>query len=330
MLLVGAGLVTGEVSAQDKVISLRFSNQFPPGSPNATIIDAWCAEVKKRTDGKVKVQHFPGNILNAPPAMYDSVVQGIVDVGNHVLGYTSGKFPLTEVMDFPLGYPSGAVATKLMNEYYKKFQPKEFDEVKVMYFHGPGPGLVHTRTKPVYKLEDMKGMKMRTFGSNAKLMQLIGGVPVAMPMSDAYDAIQRGVADGFMGTYESLKNWKLGEVIKYTTETYGAGYSSTFAVIMNKSKWASIPPELQKIIEQVNQEWIVKHGNQWDQIDREGKEFSMKRGNKVITLSAEENARWAKASQPIFDDYLKRMKEKKLPGDEALKFARDYISSAKK
>lgn len=317
-------------AADDKPIRLRASNQFAPASPNSTILEAWCKEIGKRTNGKVVIQHFTGNTLNAPQAMYDSTVQGVIDVGNHVLGYTAGKFPLTEVLDYPLGYPSGIIATRLMNEYYKKFKPKEFDDVKVMFFHGPGPGMIHTKTRPVNKLEDIKGLKMRTFGSNAKLMSLIGGAPVAMPMPDAYDAIQRGVADGYFGTYESLKNWKLAEVIKYTTETFGVGYSSTFVVIMNKAKWASIPPEQQKIIEEVNAEWIEKWGKQWDQIDKEGKEFSLKRGNKVITLSAEENARWAKAADPLFDDYIKRMKEKNLPGEEVYKFAREYIKKNSK
>jgi TRAP-type C4-dicarboxylate transport system substrate-binding protein len=212
-----------------------------------------------------------------------------------------------------------------MNEYYKKFKPKEFDDVKVMYFHGQGPGILHTRTKPVNKLEDLKGMKIRTFGSNAQLMTLLGGTPVAMPMQEAYDSISRGVADGLMGCYEPLTGWKLAEVIKYTTETYGVGYSATFLVSMNKAKWNSIAPAEQKIIEQINQEWIEKHGNLWDQWDKEAKESSLKRGNKVITLSAAEQARWYSKAEPLFTDYVKKMKEKGLPGDEVLKWAKDYL-----
>lgn len=330
MLSVGVCFIAGEVLAQDKVISIRFANQFAPGASTTLIAEEWCKEVAKRTNGKVKVQQFPGNTLTTAQAIYDSVTTGIVDMGNAVLGYTAGKFPLSEVLDYPLGYPNSVVASKLMNEYYKKFKPKEFDEVKILYFHAPGPGLVHTKTKPVNKLEDMKGLKMRTFGSNAKLMALMGGAPVAMPMPDAYDAISRGVADGYMGTLESLKNWKLAEVIKYTTESYGAGYTSSFAMIMNKKKWDSIPPDLQKIIEGVNQDWIVENGKAWDAMDKEGREFSLKRGNKIISLSPEENARWAKAAEPLFDDYVKRMKAKNLPGEEVLKFARDYLKAAAK
>lgn len=316
-------------SAQDKVISLRFSTFFPPTHELAKITDQWCKEVEKRTNGKVKVQQFAGGTLNSAPQTYDSVVQGVIDIGNHVLGYTMGKFPLSEVLDYPLGYPSGSVATKLVNAYYAKFKPKEFDEVKVMYFHAQAPGILHSK-KPVNKLEDLKGMKMRTFGSNAEFMTLLGGTPVAMPMGDAYDSISRGVADGLLCAYEALEGWKLGEVIKYSTENYGSAYTATFVVAMNKAKWNSIPPDQQKIIEQINQEWIEKQGKVWDAIDESGKAYSLKKGNKVIKLSAEEQAKWAAKAQPLYDKYVAKMKEKNLPGDEVLKFTREFLRTHNK
>jgi TRAP-type C4-dicarboxylate transport system substrate-binding protein len=310
--------------AQDKPVTLRFSTFFPPSHKNAIITADWCKEVEKRTNGKVKVRHYPGATLTPPAQTYDSVVQGVVDVGNVVLGYTMGKFPLSVPLDYPLGYPSGTVATRLVNAYLKKFNPKEFADVKVMYLHAQPPGILHSR-KPVNKLEDLKGMKMRTFGSNARFMSLLGGTPVAMPMGDAYDALSKGVADGLLCAAEALEGWKLGEVIKYTTENYGTAYTATFAVVMNKNKWNSLSPENQKIIEQINQEWIERQGKVWDAIDEAGRNFSSGRGNKVIKLSAEEEARWTAKAQPLFDDYVKNMKAKNLPGDEVLKFARDFL-----
>jgi len=146
-------------------------------------------------------------------------------------------------------------------------------------------------------------------------------------MGDAYDAISKGVADGLLCAYEALEGWKLGEVIKYTTENYGTAYTATFVVAMNKNKWNSISPENQKIIEQINQEWIEKEANVWDAIDQSGKNFSLKRGNKIIKLSKEEDARWAAKAQPLFEEYVKNMKAKGLPGDEVLKFAREYIKA---
>jgi TRAP-type C4-dicarboxylate transport system substrate-binding protein len=235
-----------------------------------------------------------------------------------------GKFPLTEVADLPLGSTSGLVATKLINEYYKRFKPKEIDEVKVMYLHGHGPGILHTKP-PVNKLEDVKGMKIRCTGMAAKIVAALGGAPVAMPMPDTYDALSRGVVEGSMAPQEALQGWKWGEVVKYTIECWGASYSTGFFVVMNKDKWNALSPDIQNIIEKVNEEWIEKTGKSWDEIDKAGRDFTIKLGNKIVSLSKEENNRWANAVSPILDDYVKSMKSKGLPGDEALQFCLDTL-----
>jgi TRAP-type transport system periplasmic protein len=307
-----------------KTVSLRFSTFFPPTHPLAVITADWCKEVEKRTQGRVKIKQFAGGTLTPPTQTYDSVVQGIVDGGNIVLGYTMGKFPLSEVLDYPFGIPNTFVSHHMVNAYYQKFKPKELNEVQPMYFAGQTPGILHTR-KPVAKLEDLKGMKIRTFGSNARYMSLLGGIPIAMPMGDAYDALSKGVADGLLCPDHDLLTWKLGEVVKYTTQNYGTAYISTFIVALNKNKWAMISPEDQKVIEQINQEWIEKSAQVWDRIDKEGRAFAEKRGIKTLKLSKEEEARWAAKVQPMFDDYVKNMKAKGLPGDEVLKFCRDFI-----
>ncbi len=312
-------------NAQGKVITLKFSNQFPATGGNSIVLEEWCKELEKRTKGRIKITYFPGATLNSPPQMYDSVVQGVADVSNHIIGYSVGKFPLTEVLDYPLGIPSGLVATRLMNAYYEKFKPKEFDEVKVMYFHGQGPTFFSTRSKPIRKLEDVKGLKIRVSGTAARLVTLLGGVPVAMPMQEAYDAISKGVTDGTIGSYEPLLGWKIGEVVKYTTETFGVSYTAVFIVSMNKAKWASIPAADQKIIEKLNKEWIDYHGKLWDKWDLQGKDFCKKRGNQIITLPAQEHARWKAKVEPMFDEYIAKMKQKGLPGDQVVKFAREYL-----
>ena len=191
-------------------------------------------------------------------------------------------------------------------------------------------GLSTQKSKPINKLEDLKGMKMRTYGPNAKLMSLLGGTPVAMPMTDVYDALSRGVADGLMCAYEATEGFRFGEELKYSTENFATSYSAVFAIVMNKNKWNSLPPDIQKIIDDMSPEYIEKYAAMWDDIEKSGKAYLIKRGNKIITLSKEEEAKWVAKAEPIFDDYVKRMKEKGLPGDEALKFARDYLKPFRK
>lgn len=313
----------GLVQAADP-IKLNYSIFFPAPHKNTVLATEWAQEVEKRTNGAVKITMFPGGTLTPADKCYDGVVNGLSDIGMSVLGYTRGRFPLTEVIDLPLGYKNGLAATKLVNLYYQKFKPKELDDVKVMYLHAHGPGILHTKT-PVKTLEDLKGMKIVCHGLSAKVVGALGGTPVAMPMPERYDALQKGVAEGGVNPIESLKGWKLGEVIKSTTENFGSAYTTAFFVVMNKDKWASLPPDVQKVIEQVNAEWIDKTGQGWDEIDKEGRDLTLSKGNQIVSLTKEEDEKWAKLVKPILDEYVTNMKAKNLPGDEALKFCLEEL-----
>ncbi len=314
--------------AQTKPVELTYSIFFPAPHKNTVLAGEWIKEVEKRTNGRIKITLFPGGTLTPAPTCYDGVVKGISDIGMSVLGYTKGKFPLTEVIDLPLGYRTGMEATRLINQYYHKFNPKEFSEVKVLYFHAHGPGILHTK-KEVRKLEDLKGLRIRCTGTAAKVVSALGGVPVSLPMGETYDALNRGMVEGSMAPVESLEGWKWGEVVKFTTESYGSAYSTGFFVVMNKEKWNKLPGEVQKTIEKVNQEWIEKTGKVWDDIDKSGKDFTVKLGNKILPLPKEENQKWAKAVHPILNEYERAMKEKRLPGEEALKFCLDFLKKGK-
>jgi TRAP-type transport system periplasmic protein len=312
----------------EKPTELTYSVFFPATHKNTILAQDWGKEIEKRTGGKVKITVFPGGTLTKADVCYDGVEKGISDIGMSCLSYTRGKFPLSEVLDLPLGVRSGAAATAMANAFRKKFAPKEFDAVKMMYLHGHGPGFLHTK-KPVKTLEDMKGLKVRCTGLSSKIVTALGGTAVAMPMGETYDALSRGVVDGSMAPQESLEGWRWGEVVKSTTECYGAAYSTAFFVAMNKGRWEKLPKDVQDVIEKVNDEWIVKTGDAWDAMDKSGREFAAAKGNSVVSLSDEENARWAVAVRPILDDYTTKTQAAGLPGAEALAFCKDILAKQK-
>ena len=321
--LAGLPLFTSSVLAQTP-IKLNYSVFFPAPHIHSVLAVEWGKELEKRTNGRVKVDVLPGGTLTPADKCYDGVEKGISDLGMSVFAYTRGKFPMMEVIDLPLGIKNGMAATRLINDFYQKFKPKELDGVKVMFLHAHGPGLLHSKT-PVNRVEDLKGMKIRCTGLATKIVTALGGTPVAMPMGETYDALSRGVVDASLAPQESLSSWKWGEVVKYTTEDFGASYSTGMFVVMNKEKWNSLPPDIQKTIEKLNEEWIEKSGKGWDEIDKVGREATLKLGNKIIPLSKQENERWAKAVRPLLDEYVDNMKSKGLPGDQALKFCLDRL-----
>jgi len=323
-------ILTSNIGAQQKTISLNYSNLLPANHKISLAAEEWCKEIEKRTNGGVKITMFHAGTLTPATQAYDGVVKGLSDVAMSVFSYHRGRFPLTEFSDLPLGVKSCVTAARLFTEYYVKFKPKEMDDVKVLYLHGNPPSIVHTVKKPVSNLEELKGLKMRVTPLGTPIAKALGAAPVAMPMGDAYDALSKNVVDGGFFPYEALEGWKLGEVVKFSTESWPVAFTSAWYVIMNKTKWNSIPLDWQKVIEKVNAEWIEKTGKTWDGVDESGKAFVLKQGGKVITLSKAEGDNWVKAVQPVLSDYVKMTKEKGLPGEEVLKFAIDYLKEHQK
>lgn len=328
-LAFGISFLCGVNTAQAKAIELSYANFFPPTHIQAKLGDSWAKEIEKRTNGKVKITYYPGGALLKGPKIYDGVCKGIADIGMSVFAYSRGVFPSMEAMDLPMGYPNGMGATVIINNFYNKFKPKELSKVKVMYLHAHGPGLLHSK-RPVQKLEDMKGLKVRSTGFCAKVVGALGGVPVAMGQGGTYEALQKGVVDATFSPMEVLKGWKQGEVIKATTECYSVGYTAGFYVAMNLKKWNSLPKDVQKVVAEVSKEWIAKHGKAWDDSDKAGREFTLSLGNKIIPLSKAESARWAKAAAPVIEGYIKDKGAKGLPAKAYVDFIKAGVKKCSK
>lgn len=297
-------LLAGAVPALAASKNLTFSIFFPPTHDQAIAADDFAREVERRTNGQVKITSFPGGTLTKAPQVYDGVVSGITDMGNSCFAYTRGRFPVTAALDLPVGYPNGKVASQVVNQFVKETNPPELHDVKVLYVHAHGPGLLHTQ-QPVRSLEDLKGMKIRATGLSAKVVEALGAVPVAMSQPETYEALQKGVVEGTLGPIEVLKGWKQAEVVKYTTEAFDIGYTTAMFVVMNRNAWDALPTDVQQVIDQVSQEWVAVHGERWDKADQEGRAFTQSLGNEVITLSPEENERWRKAVEPVIAEYAK-------------------------
>jgi TRAP-type C4-dicarboxylate transport system substrate-binding protein len=304
---------TAGVHGED--VNLNYSIFFPSTHGQCEAGTAWAKAVEERSGGKIKITVFPGGTLTNAPQTYKGVENGIADIGMSCFAYTPGRFPVMEALDLPLGYPTGRVATQVANEFYTLNKPKELDDVKVLYLHAHGPGLLHTQ-KPVRKLVDMKNMLIRSTGLSAKVVEALGGVPVAKSQGETYEALQKGIVQGTIGPMEVLKGWNQGEVIKYTTDCHNVGYTTAMFVVMNLNKWNSLSDELKTVITETSREWVETHGNTWDSVDEAGRSFTLERGNEIIALSTEEHQTWKAAVKPVIDDYVKTVTEKGFDGQK--------------
>jgi TRAP-type C4-dicarboxylate transport system substrate-binding protein len=335
MVSVLLGLAAGVVwmnpaPAMAGDVTLTYSNFFPPTHIQSQLAESWCREVEKRTDGRVKVQYFAGQTLTKANQTYDSVVNGIADVGMSAFAYTRGRFPVMGAVDMPMGYPNGAVATAVANQIFEGYAAKELGDTQVMYLHAHGPGLLHTRKKAVRTLEDLKGLKIRSTGISAELITALGGSPVPMPMPESYQSLQKGVVDGSVHPLETNKGWKLAEVVDYVTMAKDVAYTTAFFVVMNKAKWNALDPKDQAALTALNREWSVKHGQAWDSSDAEGLKAFKENGKNVVDLDAKEMARWVAAAAPMIQEYTQKLDKDGLNGTAVAAAIRQELAKGAK
>jgi len=307
----------GEPSKSVEPIKLSYSIFFPPTHVQCIAATNWANEIQKRTGGRVQITIYPAGQLSKADQCYEGVIKGISDLGMSCFAYTRGRFPLMEGLDLPLGYPNGATATRIANAMVQKYQPAELGDVKVLYVHAHGPGILASK-KPVKSLADLKGLKIRATGLSSKIVEALGGTPVAMSQGETYEALSKGVVDATLCPIETLKGWKQGEAIEYVVDSSAIGYTTAMFVVMNKDKWAALPADVQKVFNEVSQEWITKHGEAWDQADQAGREFVTQLKREFIHLPEAEQQQWKAAVRPILDGFVAQCKQKNLPGKALL------------
>ncbi len=326
-------LVTHSLVHGAEPVKLKAANYLPVTHKMSVLTGWFCDEVKKRTNGRLETAYYGGGTLLSPVKMYDGVVTGIADMGFSHIQYTRGRFPVTEVFDLPLGFPSGWVATQTVSEFYDKYRPKEWDEVHVLYLTTSGPLILQTVSKPVKTLEDLKGLKIRATGRITDVVKALGAVPIPLEMPDVYESLRRGVIEGIMVDLSTLKYWKFAEVVKYVTSMWRLGTGITFYFVMNKNKWNGLSPDLQKTVTEVAAEAREKQGALWNEMDLEGTDLFKSQGGQVLPLSDAEVFKWTKAVEPVIAEYRKAMvargqKEAEVNG--WLKFIAERIDHWKK
>ncbi len=310
---VAAMLAPAPAPAAAEAITLRYAN-FPPAPTFPCVqMEHWAKEVEKRTGGKVKVQTFPGGTLLPAKNIFDGVISGLADIGNFAMSYQPGRFPISEAIDLPLGFTSAKAASLTLYDLVEKYQPKEFEKVKILTLFTCPPTNFMTKT-PVRTLADLKGMEVRVAGTSAEIVKRLGGIPVAMPQSDTPEAIQKGVVKGMVSSMEILQDFKFAAYTPYATV---ANLNVvTFAVVMNREKWNSLPADVKKTLDAMRREQALWTGTYVDDHVTEALAWSKKNHNlQVLALPAADEATVKTLVKPMIDDYVKRVTALGLPGD---------------
>lgn len=298
-------------TATAKPISLNFSYHAPPAataSLTKAIIAPWATDIEKATNGRVKIVQYPGGSLLTAANAYDGLVTGICDIAQFASEEYPGRFPLSGIHSLPFIYPNTEIAGVVSHELENKYAVNtELKQVKLL-ISAPLHPAHYYGNKPVEKLEDFKGLKIRSVGKvGAALIKALGGTPVEVSTGDLFSALDRGLIDGTFFTWAGGLAFGIKDATKFRTEI--GLYQDVHFLIMNQQSFAKLPPDVQKIINdnstlQASRKYAAAH-----QALEAGSRGALAGADKaagkapIYVVPADEKARWAAAVKPVLDQW---------------------------
>ena len=320
--------------AGDKVIALKLGYHHPPQSVLAKqVFTPWTQSIEKASNGKVKITHFAGETLNKMKDEYDAVLLGLADISTFSAAVTPGRFPMCEIDLLPMIFPNAEIAARVHHELLEKYcVSTELSKVKFLLDVSLPPMQLFT-TKPIQKLEDLKGLKMRVEGKvETWTMEALGATALQLGMGELYSALERGLVEGVAMAYQGVLAYGFQQVTKYRTTC--DLFTRNFPVVMNLETWNKLPPDIQKVfLENSGSLTSASYGAVSDKIVAGAIQgiaaYDKKAGNpEFFKLSADEKAKWQQAVSVVWDRWLDEMKTKGLPGqamiDDAKRLVKQY------
>ena len=317
-------LALGAASFAAAAQELRLSTFVPPVHViYREILTPWAAEVAKATNGQVKVTLYPSMQLGGkPPELFRQTVDGVVDLTFTLPGYTSPAFPRVGIIELPGLKDDGLAATNMMWDLLDPYLLPEFEGTKVIALWGAEDAGLLSRGKAFRSMDDLKGLRMRSpSAAQAKQLQYMGAVPIAAPITEVYQGVERGTMDGAMVPFTTILDFRLGEVAKGITISGPIFGRSVFLIAMNRKKYDGLSPEARAAIDRLSGRSLsLKATDAY--IKRAGEAVEGVRGKiDVVTLSQAEQDRIRKTLRPIIDEWVKEMEPKGVPAREMLKRA---------
>jgi TRAP-type C4-dicarboxylate transport system substrate-binding protein len=317
-------------TASAESVNLKLASFMAPNHvQHKEVIEPWAKEIAKASGVDFKVTIFAAGALGKPPEHYDMAAKGIADLSFPILAYSPGRFRLSSVFELPFMFTTAEQTSGALWKVYEKYSKDEFKDVKVLWLFQHGPAHIFTTKKQIKTLGDMKGLKMRCTNPFANgALNVVGAVPVFMPVPEVYPALERGVIDGTTISYEGLVAFKQEGVTKYACEV--TLYSLNMAIVMNKKKFDSLPEAVKKAID-ANSGLVMsqKAGKAFDVAEITAKKIAVKKGMKANTLSPEELVMWKSESQAVWDKWAADMEAKGLPGKAVLAEAMTLLGHRK-
>lgn len=320
LTLLGAGMA-------DAQTELRLHTFVGPSHIIYTnILEPLAARIAEESGGELTLTLYPSMQLGGgAPQLIRQAQEGTVDMVFSLPGYTSPQFPRTQMIELPGLSTDGVASTELMWELLDNgYLDPEFDGLKVLALWAADDAGIYSRDQPIRSMDDIAGKILRSpSAAQAGQIEALGGTPVAMPITELYPQLERGVIDGAMVPFTTILDFRMHEVANYYTITGPIFGRSQFTVVMNEDSYNRLSPEHQAIIDNATGVELSRLATQaYLARADESVEFVRNDSSKeVIEFSAEEQARILEALSPIYTEWVAEMEAQGIDGRALLAVA---------
>ncbi len=319
-LIFACGMFTNAVAAD--VIEIKVASWYPPQHPMfKEAYEPYAKVIEERTKGKVKFKWFPGGTLAKAAQTYDAAKTGLADMAMPMALWTvESQFPVSTVVILPFMTDN---AVQVADLYYRAFQAipeirKEYGGLKVLGFHTTELVNLDMKDAQVKTYEDLAGKKVWPGSAiGVKCVKLWGAVPRLTKIEDLYMSLQRGALSGCAFPWVALKAFRLTEVTaSHTVLNFTAGQNP---IVMNLDKWKSLPPDVQKVFEELAPSIGLLVGKVFAKYGSRIEGALKKRGDFIYHPTPEEKAQWKEKVMPVYQGWVKQVTAKGVDGEAILK-----------
>jgi TRAP-type transport system periplasmic protein len=298
------------------VIKLKLADY---GAPTDDMINGinwhewWANQVKERTGGKLQIDVFHGETLCKQADSLNALDAGIADMVHFTPQAFADRFILTNfISDSSVCYGDGKLTSKVLNDLFTAGLMKEYDNYIPIYFSQMADGAascLYTTKKKVSTLADMKGLKIRARGvPSTKLVEAMGGTPVTIATADLYMSCDRGLIDGLITPSSFYDTAKLYEVTKYNCQQGLTG--SLKGTVMLPKKWATLTPEMQSVIKNLDNESRTWYATGMAKSVQEGIQHLTAKGGESYKLDPAEATKWKQIMDNVTNQQVADMQAK--------------------
>lgn len=306
--LISFFLLTSGVLAQaaeQKVFKWRFQSHWPAASASFKPLKNYLEQkLTKLTDGRLQISLYPAAALVPTKEIFDSCRKGTIEGATASPAYwmtiipiagISGNCPMTFrepweglYFHFVLGFE------EMLKEAHLKHN--------LLYYTEKIYPTAMIGKKPINKIEDFKGYKIRSSGAIADMLRDLGASPTLIHGPELYLSLQTGVVEGtHWGAAQGALTMKLCEVAKYYIQP-NLAMSGTDVIIINKDSFEALPKDLQRILDLALKERVWLRSHEYIMQEMEALDIMKKKyGVKVVTLPPEDQKKMMQSAIKEWD-----------------------------